>query len=65
MFILLMMVLKIEKIQFNKRHSLTIYIVKYVTDSLLKNNGINSFSLVGTYIEKSIDIDQLTFHKKN
>ena len=47
-----------------KWHSLTTYIVKFVTDSLPKNNGLNIFLLVGIYIEKSMDIGQ-PFHKGN
>ena len=34
------------------RHSLTIYIVKFVTDSIQKNDGTNIFILVGNYINK-------------
>ena len=49
----------------NKWHSLTIYIVKFATQSLPKNNGITLFSLVGIYIEKSMDIRQPNFRKKN
>ena len=56
-------ILHILRKTLSKWHSSTIYIVKFMTDSSLKNNGINIFSLVGIYIEKSMDIGQPTFHK--
>ena len=45
-------------------HSLTIDNVKFVTDSLLKNNGINTSFLVSICIGKSMDSGQPIFHKK-
>ena len=48
-----------------KNHSLTIHFVKFVTDSIQKNNGINIILLVDIFIEKSMVICQHFFHKEN
>ena len=59
-----MLVLKMNRfILLSKRHSLTTYIVKFVTDSFSKNNKRNIFSVGSMYIKKSIDIGQPIFHK--
>ena len=41
------------------------YIVKIVTDSILKNNGIIISFQVDISIEKSMDIGQHIFRKEN
>ena len=48
-----------------KCQSLTTYIVKFVTDSIQKNNGINISILVDICIEKSKVIGQRFFHKEH
>ena len=49
----------------NKWHSLTKYIVEYLTDSLPKNNRINIFILKSICMEKSMDDGRPIFHKEN
>ena len=48
-----------------KWHSLTTNIVKFVTDLLLKNDGITNIFLVDICIERSKDISQANFHNEN
>ena len=44
---------------------LTIYIVKFVTDLSLKNDGINTSFVVDICIEKAMGIGLHFFHKEN